>query len=601
VSDGFATTAEAFRDFLSVSGLDVRIEKALKDLDVSDTRALRSAGESIRGWILDATLPEVLCHEILTAYRQLNAADAAAARAHGLEVDEGTHLATVAVRSSATAEDLPDASFAGQQETYLNIEGEAALLRTVKRVMASLYTDRAISYRAHHGFAHMAVALSVGVQKMVRSDLACSGVLFTLDTESGFPGVCLITGAYGLGETVVQGSVNPDEWLVFKPILAADDSKVPIVRSTLGSKAIKLVYSTDRITADSTSLVEVDRAARERFCLDDAEVLQLARYGSIIEAHYSAQSGMWRPMDVEWAKDGLTGELFVVQARPETVHAARARNGAVVSVFKLGAHEDALVLAVGRAVGAKIGCGRVRVILEARNMQELQNGEVLVTDITDPDWEPVMKRASAIVTARGGRVCHAAIVARELGIPAVVGAAGATQDLADGQVVTVVCSEGDNGIVYQGALPFSVREVDTSSLPRPRKTKVSLILGNPSEAFSLAALPVRGVGLARLEFIINSVGLHPKAALEVDSLPSQLAARVREACIGSPSPAEHYIRGIAEVRHSSDRCYVTCAAETSFLPGRGLHFSSLLPAARHRAPVRLQDERIPRPAGRRAL
>ncbi len=418
--------------------------------------------------------------------------------------------------------------------------------------MASLFTDRAISYRVHHGFAHMAVSLSVGVQKMVRSDLACSGVLFTLDTESGFKDVALITGAYGLGETVVQGSVTPDEWLVFKPVLQASkvdgsDGRVPIVRRSLGSKAIKMVYGKDRVTADATATVEVDRASRDRFCLDDEEVLQLARYGAAIEAHYSAKAGVWRPMDVEWAKDGLTGELFVVQARPETVHGAR-KNGAVVSVFSLqpGAAKRARVLATGRAVGAKIGAGRVRVILEASNMQQLQDGEVLVTDITDPDWEPVMKRAAAIVTARGGRVCHAAIVARELGIPAVVGAPAATQQLRDGQSVTVVCSEGDTGIVYDGALPFSKREVDTTTLPRPQKTKVSMILANPSEAFSLASMPVSGVGLARLEFIINGIGLHPRACLDADKLPPELRCRLLAACVGAPSPVEHYTRGIAE-------------------------------------------------------
>jgi pyruvate,water dikinase len=551
VPDGFATTAEAFRAFLSETKLPERIDAILSTLDLRDTQALHLAGERIRGWILDATLPADLQQEILDAYRAMSAADAKEAHAAGNLDAEGmsSHAVTVAVRSSATAEDLPDASFAGQQETYLGVHGEEALLRTVRRVMASLYTDRAIVYRATHGFSHDAVALSVGIQKMVRSDLGCSGVMFTLDTESGFRDVCLITGAYGLGETVVQGSVTPDEWLVFKPLLVSQPQCVPIVRSTLGSKAIKMVYSQDRVTADATTTVTVAPADQKRFCLSDEEVLTLTRYGIAIEAHYSAKAGMWRPMDIEWAKDGLTGQLFVVQARPETVHSARAaKDGTTTSVFRLdpAAAKTAHILAQGRAVGNKIGAGAVRIILDPSGMHRLRQGEVLVTDMTTPDWVPAMQRASAIVTQRGGRVCHAAIVARELGLPCVVGAPEALHTLSDGEAVTVVCSEGDTGCVYGGTLPFTETEVDTQKLEQPQRLHVSLILGNPSEAFSLARLPVRGVGLVRLEFVINSVGLHPMACLEVDALPAELQSRIRAACVGSPTPAEHYIRSIAE-------------------------------------------------------
>lgn len=551
VPDGFATTAEAFRAFLAETQLPERIDGILSTLDLRDTQALHLAGERIRGWILDASLPADLQQEILDAYRAMSAADAKEAHAAGNLDAEGmsSHAVTVAVRSSATAEDLPDASFAGQQETYLGVHGEEALLRMVRRVMASLYTDRAIVYRATHGFSHDAVALSVGVQKMVRSDLGCSGVLFTLDTESGFRDVCLITGAYGLGETVVQGSVTPDEWLVFKPLLVSQPESQPIVRRTLGSKAIKMVYSKDRVTADATTTVIVAPADQKRFCLTDEEVLQLTRYGIAIEAHYSAKAGLWRPMDIEWAKDGLTGQLFVVQARPETVHSARAaKDGTIMSVFRLdpAAAKTATILAQGRAVGNKIGAGAVRVILDPSGMHRLRQGEVLVTDMTTPDWVPAMQRASAIVTQRGGRVCHAAIVARELGLPCVVGAPEALHALTDGEEVTVVCSEGDTGCVYGGTLPFTETKVDTRQLEKPQRVAVSLILGNPSEAFSLARLPVRGVGLVRLEFVINSVGLHPMACLEVDAQPAELQGRIRAACVGSPTPVEHYIRSIAE-------------------------------------------------------
>jgi pyruvate, water dikinase len=550
VPDGFATTAQAFRDFLDQTGLQQRITTELESLDLRDTQALHLSGERIRGWILDATLPTELQTEVLAAYRALCVADAKAAQAAGNAIDAEKHTVTVAVRSSATAEDLPDASFAGQQETYLGVQGEEQLLRTVRRVMASLYTDRAIVYRATHGFAHDAVALSVGVQKMVRSDVGASGVLFTCDTESGFRDVCLITAAYGLGETVVQGSVTPDEWLVFKPLLSQCGAR-PIVRRTLGAKATKMVYNDDRVTADATMTVAVDKRAAQRFCLNDNEVLQLAQYGVAIEAHYSAKAGCWRPMDIEWAKDGITNELFVVQARPETVHSAAAtqEGGAQMTVFRMDkrALKTARVLCEGKAVGNKVGTGRARVILEASNMEQLQQGEVLVTEVTNPDWLPCMQKASAIVTARGGRVCHAAIVARELGLPCVVGASHALHALSDGQEVTVVCSEGDNGVVYEGTLPFTERLVDTAALEQPKRTRVSLILGNPSQAFSLAQLPVKGVGLVRLEFIIaNGAGVHPNACLDVDTLDPELQRRIRDLCVGSTSPVEHYTRSIAE-------------------------------------------------------
>ena len=550
VPDGFATTAAAFRAFLAENQLPERIDTILSTLDLQDTQALHVAGERIRGWILDATLPADLQQEIVDAYRAMSAADAQEAHAAGnSDLDAASHAVTVAVRSSATAEDLPDASFAGQQETYLGVRGEEALLRMVRRVMASLYTDRAIVYRATHGYGHDAVALSVGIQKMVRSDLGCSGVMFTLDTESGFRDVCLITGAYGLGETVVQGSVTPDEWLVYKPLLASQPQSRPIVRRTLGSKAVKMVYSKDRVTADATTTVTVDRSSQNTFCLTDDEVLQLTRYGTAIEAHYSAKAGAWRPMDIEWAKHGLTGQLFVVQARPETVHSARAaRDGSQMSVFSLdgAAAKAGRILAQGRAVGNKIGAGPARIILDPADMHRLRPGEVLVTDMTTPDWVPAMQRASAIVTQRGGRVCHAAIVARELGLPCVVGAPEALHALTDGQAATVVCSEGDTGVVYDGILPFTENRVDTRKLEKPQRVHVSLILGNPSEAFSLARLPVRGVGLVRLEFVINSVGLHPMACLEVDAQPPELQRRIRAACCGSASPTEHYVRSIAE-------------------------------------------------------
>jgi len=526
VPNGFATTAQAYRDYLDHNGLKARIEEALAALDVDDVDALAETGAKIRGWIVDGELPPQMAEEIQAAYR-------------GMEGEYGP-ATDVAVRSSATAEDLPDASFAGQQETYLNIRGVEQVLRTCKRVLASLFTDRAIHYRVDKGFDHMSIALSIGVQKMVRSDLAASGVMFTLDTESGFRDVVMITSAYGLGENVVQGAVNPDEFLVFKPTLAQGSR--PIIRRHLGEKAIKMIYTRDPVTAAATRNVAVKKTERERFSIDDDEVLQLARYAVAIEKHYSTQAGRPRPMDIEWAKDGVTGELFIVQARPETVHSIR--ESAFQDVFTLEARGE--VLAQGKSVGAKVGAGRGRIILEAAHMHDLKPGEVLITDMTDPDWEPVMKLASAIVTNRGGRVCHAAIVARELGIPAVVGAGDATHTIHDGQDVTVSCVEGDVGYVYAGRLPFSKERVDLAGLKRP-KTHIMLIVGNPEQALEFAAFPNDGVGLARLEFIINnSIGIHPRALLEYDSLPRAVQAEIARRSAGYASPKAFYVDRLAE-------------------------------------------------------
>ena len=526
VPNGFATTAQAYRDYLEDNGLRDRIQRALDELDVDDVDALAVTGAKIRGWIVDGELPEKMAEELQTAYQQM-------AEEYGAEPD-------VAVRSSATAEDLPDASFAGQQETYLNIRGTEHLLRTCKRVLASLFTDRAIHYRVDKGFDHMSIALSIGVQKMVRSDIGTSGVMFTLDTESGFRDVVMITSAYGLGENVVQGAVNPDEFLVFKPTL--EQGCRPIIRRHLGEKAIKMIYTKDPVTAEATRNVAVKKSERQRFSITDDEILQLARYAVAIERHYSTQAGKSRPMDIEWAKDGESGELFIVQARPETVHSIRT--GAFQDIFTL--EERGEVLAQGKAVGAKVGAGRARIILEAAHMHDLQPGEVLITDITDPDWEPVMKIASAIVTNRGGRVCHAAIVARELGIPAVVGAGDATHTIHDGDDVTVSCVEGDVGYVYRGKLPYSKERVNLGGLQRP-KTSIMLIVGNPEQALEYAAFPNDGVGLARLEFIINnSIGIHPRALLEYDSLPEETRQEIAPRIAGYRDPKTFYIDRLAE-------------------------------------------------------
>ena len=526
VPNGFATTAQAYRDYLAHNDLHTRIRETLAQLDVDDVDALATSGAQIRGWIVDAELPPLLAGEISAAYAEMTAE-------YGDDTD-------VAVRSSATAEDLPDASFAGQQETYLNIRGTEHLLRTCKRVLASLFTDRAIHYRVDKGFDHMSIALSIGVQKMVRSDVGASGVMFTLDTESGFRDVVMVTSAYGLGENVVQGAVNPDEFLVFKPTL--EQGHRPIIRRHLGEKAIKMIYTRDPVTAEATRNVAVKKEQQQRFSISDDEVLQLARYATIIERHYSARAGKPRPMDIEWARDGVSGELFIVQARPETVHSVRT--DAFHEIYHL--KERGKVLTQGKSVGAKIGAGRARIILEAAHMHDLLPGEVLVTDITDPDWEPVMKIASAIVTNRGGRVCHAAIVARELGIPAVVGTGNANHSIEDGQEVTVSCVEGDDGFVYEGLLPYSSEQVDLSNLQHPQ-TRIMLIVGNPVQALEFAAFPNDGVGLARLEFIINnSIGIHPRAVLEHSHLPDDIQQQIATRAAGYSSPRDFYINRLAE-------------------------------------------------------
>jgi pyruvate,water dikinase len=525
VPGGLATTAAAYRRFLAASVLEARIAERLRGLDPEDVEALARCGAEIRRWIEEAPFPADVEAEIRSKFQQL-AGDSAG------EV-------SYAVRSSATAEDLADASFAGQQETFLNIRGGENVLAAIRRVYASLYNDRAIAYRAHRGFAHAEVAISAAVQRMVRSDLGASGVMFTLDTESGFRDVVLVNAAWGLGETVVQGAVNPDEFYVHKPMLAAGHAA--ILRRGLGAKTRKLVYAQGGAAGSSTRMVAVPDADADRFCLADAEVLELARIGCAIEAHYG------RPMDIEWAKDGRDGLLYVLQARPETVR-ARARAGAEER-YVLRARSR--VLASGRAIGHKIGAGTVRNVRGAAEMHRVGRGEVLVTDMTDPNWEPVMKLAAAIVTDRGGRTCHAAIIARELGIPAVVGCGDATARLADGQKVTVSCAEGDTGLVYEGALPFEVSAGERRELP-PLPVKIALNVGNPRLAFTFAQLPNAGVGLARLEFIINNeIGVHPKACLEAAALPPELRAAVERAARGYPGPREFFreklVEGVATI------------------------------------------------------
>ncbi len=510
VPGGFATTAQAFWDFLDHNDLRARIHDRLAALDVDDVAELVRAGGEIRAWVEAASLPAALETGLRDAYAAL-----------------GENV-SVAVRSSATAEDLPDASFAGQQETYLHVQGTDALLGYVKKVFASLYNDRAIAYRVHHGFDHAQVALSAGIQRMVRSDLACSGVLFTLDTESGFRDVVFITAAWGLGETVVQGSVNPDEFYVHKPRLA--DGFPAVVRRELGGKAIRMVWR-DGATVIEDTPVEQQR----RFALDVGEVLELARQAVQIEKHYG------RPMDIEWAKDGVTGELFIVQARPETVKARGVRD---IERYVLKARGE--VRASGRAIGQKIGSGPVRLIASPAEMGRVQPGDVLVTDMTDPDWEPVMKRAAAIVTNRGGRTCHAAIVARELGIPAVVGVGNATTALRDGEIVTVSCAEGDTGFIYAGRLDFEVEMQTQAPLAEP-PVKLMMNVGNPERAFEFAQLPNHGVGLARLEFIIaRAIGMHPLALLEYANLPPALRDDIAARAAGYADPVTFYVDKLAE-------------------------------------------------------
>jgi pyruvate,water dikinase len=526
VPGGYAITADAYRHFLESNRLTQCIDELIADLDIERLEDLANAGYTIREWIVHGAMPEDLAGEIMQAYRELS-------EVYGPHPD-------VAVRSSATAEDLPSASFAGQQETYLNIRGEQTLLATCKQVFASLFTNRAIAYRVHHGFEHTGIALSIGVQKMVRSDLAASGVMFTLDTESGFRDVVFITAAYGLGENIVQGKVNPDEFYVFKPTLATGHR--PILMRQLGSKELKMIYSTATVAGMSTRDVRVRKEDREQFSIDDEDVLTLARYAVAIEEHYSAKAGRPVPMDIEWAKDGQSGELFVVQARPETVQSQR--DTAIQQIYAM--RERGRVLVRGKSVGQRIASGRTRLILEAAQMNDLQQDEILVTDMTDPDWEPVMKRAAAIVTNRGGRTCHAAIVARELGIPAVIGCGNATQMLDSGQDVTVSCAEGDTGYVYKGLLDFAVEEVDLNEFPVPA-TKLMINVGNPGQAFETSKLPAQGVGLARLEFIINnSIQVHPRALLDYDQLDEATRARIDEATAGYGDRTRFYVERLAE-------------------------------------------------------
>jgi pyruvate,water dikinase len=516
---GFATTSQAYRDFLELSGLNDQIHAALDALDVDDVNALAKTGAQIRQWIMEAEFPEQLNAEIRTAFAALS---------------QGNPDMAVAVRSSATAEDLPDASFAGQQETFLNIRGVENVIRAAKEVFASLFNDRAISYRVHQGFDHKLVALSAGVQRMVRSETGTAGVMFTLDTESGFRDVVFITGAYGLGETVVQGAVNPDEFYVHKQTLEA--GRPAILRRNLGSKAIKMIYGEEASAGKSVKVIDVDKADRARFCLTDAEVSELAKQAMIIEKHYKC------PMDIEWAKDGDDGKLYIVQARPETVKSRSAGN--VMERYLL--KETGTVLAEGRAIGQRIGAGKVRIIKDVSEMDKVQPGDVLVSDMTDPDWEPVMKRASAIVTNRGGRTCHAAIIARELGIPAVVGCGNATQLLKDGQGVTVSCAEGDTGFIFEGELGFDIKKNSVDAMP-DLPFKIMMNVGNPDRAFDFAQLPNAGVGLARLEFIINRmIGVHPKALLNYDGLPQEIKDSVDKRIAGYSDPVGFYVEKLVE-------------------------------------------------------
>lgn len=519
VPGGFATTSQAYRDFLELSGLNDQIHAALDALDVDDVNALAKTGAQIRQWIMEAEFPEQLNEAIRTAFAILSS---------------GNPDMAVAVRSSATAEDLPDASFAGQQETFLNIRGVENVIRATKEVFASLFNDRAISYRVHQGFDHKLVALSAGVQRMVRSETGTAGVMFTLDTESGFRDVVFITGAYGLGETVVQGAVNPDEFYVHKQTLEA--GRPAILRRNLGSKAIKMIYGAEASAGKSVKVIDVDQADRARFCLTDAEVSELAKQAMIIEKHYKC------PMDIEWAKDGDDGKLYIVQARPETVKSRSAGN--VMERYLL--KETGTVLVEGRAIGQRIGAGKVRIIKDVSEMDKVQPGDVLVSDMTDPDWEPVMKRASAIVTNRGGRTCHAAIIARELGIPAVVGCGNATQLLKDGQGVTVSCAEGDTGFIFEGELGFDIKKNSVDAMPE-LPFKIMMNVGNPDRAFDFAQLPNAGVGLARLEFIINRmIGVHPKALLNYNGLPPEIKNSVDKRIAGYDDPVGFYVEKLVE-------------------------------------------------------
>ncbi len=525
VPGGFATTAEAYRAFLAHNGLADKINARLSSLDVDDVDALLKTGAEIRQWVVETPFPEQLEKEIAVHYAAL--------------IAESGPEASFAVRSSATAEDLPDASFAGQQETFLNIQGLENILHAIKEVFASLYNDRAIAYRVHKGFAHADVALSAGIQRMVRSDKGAAGVMFTLDTESGFRDAIFVTSSYGLGETVVQGAVNPDEFYVHKPMLR--EGRPAVIRRNLGSKLIKMIFSTDKVAGKSTHTVDVAEAERHQFSIRDEEVLELARFADIIEKHYE------RPMDIEWGRDGTDGRLYILQARPETVKSQESKD----KVEKFALKSYGKVLASGRAIGQKIGVGPVRVVNDPAEMNSVKPGDVLVADMTDPNWEPVMKRASAIVTNRGGRTCHAAIIARELGIPAIVGCGDATDTLTEGEVVTVSCAEGDTGHVYRGAQEYEITTRDLGELP-PIPVKIMMNVGNPELAFDFAQLPNEGVGLARVEFIINNIiGIHPKAILEIDRLPASKREEIERRARGYADPVSFFtdklVEGVATI------------------------------------------------------
>jgi len=519
VPGGFATTAEAYRRFLEQDSLATRIDELLQKLDVDNIAQLTAAGAQIRQWMLAAPLPTELRTQITSAWEAMS--------------DGQDDAFSVAVRSSATAEDLPDASFAGQQETLLNVRGLDELMRSIVKIYASLYTDRAIAYRVHHGFDHHDVALSVGVQRMVRSDQGCSGVMFTLDTESGFPDLVFITASWGLGECVVQGAVNPDEFYVYKPALRAN--RRAIIRRNLGSKAIKMIYDDNPATDEFIQTVDVSPEDANRFCLSNEDVETLSRYALAVEDHYA------RPMDIEWAKDGLDGQLYLLQARPETV---QSRSGQSIQRYTL--KDKSAVVAQGRAIGQRIGSGVAKIVANISDMNRVKRGDVLVADMTDPDWEPVMKRAAAIVTNRGGRTCHAAIIARELGIPAVVGCVTATSDIKEGQAVTVSCAEGDEGFVYDGQLDFEQQQIKLDQLPEI-PVKLMMNVGNPDRAFSFANIPNHGVGLARLEFIINRmIGVHPRALLDFDKLPAELQLKIKQQMAGHDDPVEFFIDKLSE-------------------------------------------------------
>ncbi len=522
VPDGFATTADAYRSFLADSGLDARIVARLEGLNTDDVTALAAAGQEIRALVRETAFLPGFEAQVRASYQEL-------VERHG-----GSQDLSWAVRSSATAEDLPDASFAGQQETFLNVRGIENILLAIKDVFASLYNDRAIAYRVHHDFKHAEVALSAGIQRMVRSDVGSSGVMFTMDTESGFRDAVFVTSSYGLGEAVVQGAVNPDEFYVYKPALAA--GRPAILKRSVGEKALKMTYTANREIGRTIDFVPVEASLRNRFSITDDDVEQLARHALAIEAHYG------RPMDIEWGKDGIDGGLYILQARPETVQSRQPAGQ--LSRFRMDASGPVLV--EGRAIGQRIGAGSVRILASIDQMAGFKTGDVLVADMTDPDWEPIMKRASAIVTNRGGRTCHAAIIARELGIPAVVGTGTATDILADGVEVTVSCAEGETGLIYQGLLDFSVEETGISEMPKA-PVKVMMNVGTPEQAFTFAQLPNAGVGLARLEFIINrQIGIHPKALLDLDGQPAGVAAEIRERIAAYGDPRDYYIKRLAE-------------------------------------------------------